>query len=60
MPYLFQRIFFLIATLFLCINITFAQKPLVDHTSDYIITKRLLSVENGLSGSAVNSAVQDN
>ncbi len=40
-------------------KINFGQTPFVDRNSDYIITKRILTVENGLPGNSVICAIQD-
>jgi len=57
--YKLHSTFFLLATLLLYCKINFGQTPFVDRNSDYIITKRILTVENGLPAKSVICAIQD-
>ncbi|MES2776822.1 MAG: histidine kinase dimerization/phosphoacceptor domain -containing protein [Bacteroidota bacterium] len=59
MPYKLHSFFFLFAALLLYCKINFGQTPSPDRNSDYIITKRILTAENGLPGNSVICAIQD-
>lgn len=50
---------FLLAILLLICEINFGQAPIVDRNSGYIISKRILTVEDGLPSSVVICALQD-
>ncbi len=59
MLYKLHSIFILFATLLLYCKINFGQTPFVNRNSDYIITKRILTLENGLPDNSVICAIQD-